>query len=166
MCDPVTATVLAVATAATSVVGQVQSARAQEKAIRNQREIVSEENRRAATAELFDQGRAARINQGRTLAAAGEAGLSISSGSVQAMLADIAMQRTLQGDRTIANMESRQAQTDAETNSMLSQTGRPTALGAGLQIGMAGASAFSSARALQIRKEAISDRAAASATGG
>lgn len=164
MCDPVTATVLAVATAAASVHTQIKAANAQESAIRQQMELASEENRRVASAELFDQSRAARVQQGRTMAAAGEAGLSLSSGSIQGLLTDIAMQRTLQGDRTIANMESRHAQNVAEGSSMLSQIQKPTALGAGLQIASAGAGAYSSASSLKLQREGASTAAAAKAS--
>jgi hypothetical protein len=128
-------------------------------------DAVSEENRRVASAELFDQARAARVEQGRVMAAAGEAGLSLSGGSLQGLLTDIAMQRTLQGDRTIANMESRHAQNVAEGESMLSQTTRPTALGAGLQIASAGVSAYSNASGLKLQKKQASADAAAKATG-
>lgn len=166
MCDPITATVLAVATTAASTVSQIKAAKAQEKAIRNQMELASEENRRVASAELFDQSRASRIEKGRAMAAAGEAGLSLSSGSIQGILTDIAMQRSLQGDRTIANMESRHAQNLAEGKSMLSQIQKPTALGAGLQIASAGASAYSSASSLKLQRSQASASAAANATGG
>lgn len=166
MCDPITATVLAVATTAASTVSQIKAAKAQEKAIRNQMEVAALENRRVASAELFDQSRAARIQAGRTMAAAGEAGLSLSSGSIQGLLTDIAMQRTLQGDRTIANMESRHTQNVAEGASMLSQTSRPTALGAGLQIAGTGFNAYSSASGLKLSRSQSSADAAARATGG
>lgn len=165
MCDPITATVLAVATTAASVVTQVKTANAQEAALRNQMAAASEENRRVASAELFDQSRAARIEQGRVMAAAGEAGLSLSGGSLQTLLTDIAMQRTLQGDRTIANMESRHAQNMAEAESAMSNISKPTVLGAGLQIANAGVGAWSSASKLKLQRKAASDSAAASATG-
>jgi len=165
VCDPITATVLAVATSAAGVVAQVKAANAQEKAIKAQREVVREENRQVVSAELFDQSRAARVQQGRTMAAAGEAGLSLNSGSIQSLLTDIAMQKSLQGDRSIANMESRNAQSNAEAEGMLSQIQKPTVLGAGLQIASAGASAYSSASSLKLQKQQASADAAAKATG-
>lgn len=166
MCDPITATVLAVATTAASVVSQVKTANAQEKALRNQMAVASEENRQVASAELFDQARAARIEKGRVLTAAGEAGLGINSGSIQSLLTDIAMQKTLQGDRTIANMESRQAQNNAEAESAMSNISKPTVLGAGLQIASAGIGAYSNASSLKLQRKAASQSAAANATGG
>lgn len=153
------------ATTAASTVSQIKAAKAQTKAARNQYAAAQEENRRVASAELFDQSRAARIEQGRTMAAAGEAGLSLASGSLSGLLTDIAMQKTLQGDRTIANMESRHAQNLAEHESMLSQIQKPTALGAGLQIASAGVSAYSSASSLKLQRAGASSQAAASATG-
>jgi hypothetical protein len=164
VCDPITATVLAVATTAAGTITQIQSAKAQEKAIRSQMEAAANENRQIASAELFDQARAARVEQGRVLAAAGEAGLNVTGGSLQTLLTDIAMQKTLQGDRTIANMESRHAQNVAEGESMLSQTTRPTALGAGLQIASAGVSAYSSASSLKVQKKQASEDAGGTAT--
>lgn len=166
MCDPITATVLAVASTASGIVAQTKAAKEQERSIRRQMELASEENRRVASAELFDQARAARIEQGRVMASAGEAGLSLSSGSIQGLLTDIAMQRTLQGDRTIANMESRHAQNLAEGESMLSQVQSPTALGAGLQLASAGVSAFSNASTLKLQRQALSADAAKKATTG
>lgn len=147
MCDPVTA---AIAVGVTTVVGtgasiaaQAKTAKAQTAAIRAQQEVVAEENRQAASADLFDQMRAARREQGRIRAAAGEAGLGLNSGSVEAMLLDSAMQREMQGGRTIANMESRHRANTAEAQSMLSQIQQPTALGAGIQMAGAMASAWS-----------------------
>lgn len=166
MCDPITATVLAVATTAASVVSQVKTANAQEKALRNQMAAASEENRQVASAELFDQARAARIEQGRVMTAAGEAGLGINSGSIQSLLTDIAMQKTLQGDRTIANMESRHAQNIAEAESAMSAISKPTVLGAGLQIASAGVNAWNSASSLKLQRSAASAAAADSATKG
>jgi hypothetical protein len=164
MCDPVTATVLAVTTAAASSVAQIKAAKAQEKAVRQQMELAAVENQRVASAELFDQSRAARIEKGRVMSAAGEAGLSLSSGSIQTLLTDIAMQRTLQGDRTIANMESRHAQNVAEGASMLSQIQRPTALGVGLNMATAGVNAYSGATSLKLQRQQASADAAARAS--
>lgn len=144
MCDPVTIgiTALAVATSTAEVVSQAKAAKAQTKAILNQREVMLEENRRAASAELFDRSREARREAARIRTAAGEAGLSLTSGSVEAMLMDSAMQQELAGDRTLANYESRNRATNAEAKSMLSHVQKPTALGAGLTIAGAAAGAY------------------------
>lgn len=147
MCDPVTAAVVvgvtSVASTAAIVVAQTKAANAQAKAINDQLAVTREETRQEAMAQLFDQMRAARREQGRIRTTAGEAGLSLSGGSIEALLLDSAMQMELQGSRTIANMESRHNANVADANSMMSQIQKPTALGAGLQIASAAASAWS-----------------------
>lgn len=156
MCDPVSiaiaAGVASVASTAAGVVAQAQSAKAQTRALKAQAADAREETRQIASAELFDQMRATRREQGQIRAAAGEAGLSLTSGSIEGLLMDSAMQGELQGDRTIANMESRNRANKAEANSMLSQIEKPTLLGAGLQIGSSAISAFSSVKKAQIPK--------------
>lgn len=139
-----------------STVGQVsaanKSAKAQARAIEDQRLIVREETRRDATNELFDQMRDARRQQGRIRVAAGEAGLGLQSGSVEGLLFDTAMQMELNGDRTLANMESRNRANEAQAESMMSQVQQPTALGAGLQIASAAGSAWSGAQQMKIMR--------------
>jgi hypothetical protein len=157
MCDPVTASialaVTAVASTGANLMAQSKTANAQHAAINAQQAVVQEENRQAASGELFDQMRASRREQARIRAAAGEAGLSLTSGSIESLLNDSAMQGSLQGGRTIANMESRHRASNAETESALSQIQKPTALGAGLQLASAAASAWSGVQGakLQVR---------------
>lgn len=157
MCDPVTA---AIVVAATSVVGttanviaQSKAAKAQARAINEQAAVTQQENRLAASSQMFDDMRAARREQGRIRAAAGEAGLSLSSGAVEGILMDSQMQLGLKNDRTLANLESRQMATNAEANSMMSQVQKPTLLGAGLQIGSAAASGFAGIQNAKIMKK-------------
>ena len=69
------------------------------------------------------------------MTAAGEAGLSLNSGAVDSLLLDSAMQQSLANQRSLANMESRIAASDAEANSMRSRVAAPTLLGAGIRIG-------------------------------
>lgn len=154
MCELVTAITgaLAIASTAASVVSQSKAAKAQEAAILGQQELVSEENRRQATNELFDQMRAARREQGRIRTAAGEAGLGLNSGVIEGLLLDTVVQKELNGDRTLANLESRHAAATAQTESALSRIQSPTVLGAGLQIGTQAIGAFSSAQAAKIAK--------------
>ncbi|HEX7857490.1 MAG TPA: hypothetical protein VF503_27730 [Sphingobium sp.] len=137
MCDPIVGLVLTVATTAASAIGQMQAAKTQAKAITAQQQVMVEENRKAASTEIFDRMRSARREQGRIRTAAGEAGLSLGSGSVENLLLDSAMQSELSNQRSLANMESRIAAGDAEANSMRSQVQSPTLLGAGLQIASA-----------------------------
>ncbi len=153
MCDPLTASVvLSVATAATSTVAQIKSAKSQTKALNEQAMVVREENRQVATAETFDAMRAARREQARIRTAAGEAGLSLSSGSVEALLRDSAMQGELNRDRILANLESRNTAAQAETASALSRIQKPTALGAGLNIASAAADGWAKLDAAAIKK--------------
>lgn len=146
MCDPVSASIALAVVSTVGTVGQVVAARktanAQEKSIRLQHERVAEENRDAASAEMFDQMRAARREQAKIRTAAGEAGLGLNGGSIEGLLFDSAMQMELQGSRTMANLESRNASNDADAESMLSQIQKPTLLGAGLQVAGAAASGF------------------------
>ena len=131
---------------------QAKSAKAQTKAIRQQQAVVAEENRRAASGELFDQMRATRREQARIRVASGEAGLSLQSGTIENLLMDSAMQGQLQGSRTMANLESRQAATTAEAASALSQIQKPTALSAGLQIGSSAAAGWSDIQTAKINR--------------
>lgn len=129
----------------------MQSAKSQMKAIATQQERMAEENRVATSTEMFDRDRQARREQARILTAAGEAGLSLNSGAVENMLLDSAMQQNLSNQRSLANMESRIAASDAEANSMRSKVASPTLLGAGLQIA---GSVASNTKGLGIVKEA------------
>lgn len=146
---------MSTASAAASVSAQTKSANRQTDAINNQRTVVREETRQQATSEIFDRMRAGRREQGKIRAAAGQAGLSMSSGgSIENLLLDSAMQMELANTRTMANMESRHRANEAEADSMLSRIQKPTALGAGLQIASAAASGWSGVQnaKLQVRK--------------
>lgn len=157
MCEPITAAaimsaVATVASTAASVSAQAKAAKAQTKAINEQVAVDREENRQQASAELFDEMRATRREQARIRAAAGEAGLSLGSGSVEALLMDSAQQGEFQTDRTLANMESRHQAELAQANSMMSKIQKPTALGAGIQIGSAIADGYSTVAKAKIGK--------------
>lgn len=149
MCDPVTLTVIAVASAASSVIGQVQSANAANKAINAQNLSRQKEIDRSTSAEINDRLREARREQGRIAVAAGEAGLQLESGSVEGLLFDSAQQAELSNDRSLANRESRKAAANAEAQAHM--TSKPTVLGAGLQIGLAGGSAYGRADAAKTK---------------
>lgn len=158
MCEPITAAaivagVTSVASAGASIVAQSKSAKAQTKALNQQAAVAREETRLEASGELFDSMREARREQGRIRAAAGEAGLSLSSGSIEDMLLDSAMQAELRSDRTLANMEARNRANEAEATSMASRISKPTALGAGLQLAAAGASAWSGIQNAKIKRD-------------
>ncbi len=136
---PAIAIGLAVATTAVSVVGQIQSANAQAKAINNQLAAKQHQIDLAASQEINDRLRQARREQGRILVAAGESGLSLESGSVNALLEDAQMQATLSNQTSLANRESRKEAATAEAEAAMPN--KPTLLGAGLQIALAGANA-------------------------
>lgn len=161
MCDPLTAAivsgVIGVVQTGASVIAAGKTAAAQEKAIREQNARVSEENRVKASTEMFDQTRAARREQAAIRVAAGEAGLSLNSGSVEALLLDSAAQLEMANSRSIANLESRQSAITAETESMLSQVQKPTLLGAGLQIAGAAASGWSAVQDAKLSKAQASN---------
>lgn len=158
MCDPVSASialaVIGTAQAAGGAIAARKNAKVQEKAIRQQHERVAEENRDVASAEMFEQMRGARREQAKVRTAAGEAGLGLNGGSIEGLLFDSAMQMELQGSRTLANLESRQAANTADAESMLSQVQSPTLLGAGLQVAGAAASGFAGVQnaKLQVKK--------------
>ena len=140
MCDPVTLAIGAtLATTAVSVVGQIQSANAANKAIRQQHKVQQKQIDQQAADEITQRLRQARREQGRIMVAAGESGLQTESGVVQALLTDAAMQATLSNQNSLANRESRKEAATAQANAQM--VSKPTALGAGLQIGLAGLNA-------------------------
>lgn len=150
MCLPLALAIpiaLATAGAAVGVVGQIQSANAQNAATEAQYKAGAKEIDHAATAEINDRLREARRDMGRIMVAAGESGLSLSSGSVDALVSDAAMQATLSNENTLANRESRKEALSADANAKM--VSKPTALGAGLQIAISGASAAASAGAFK-----------------
>lgn len=149
--------VTSVVSTGAGIVAQASAAKKQAKAINAQNALVNEENRKAASGEMFDQARAARREQAKIRTAAGEAGLSLSSGSIEALLLDSATQMELSGSRTLANMESRESANNAEATSMMSQIQKPTLLGAGLQLGSAAASAWSGVQNAKIVKAKASE---------
>lgn len=135
--------VATVASTGAQIITANKAAKRQEAALRDQMAVAKEETRREASSEMFDTMRAARREQGKVRAQAGESGLSLTSGSIEAMLMDSAMQAELANDRTLANMESRHKSQMAEAEGMASRIQKTTALGAGLQLSAAAASAFS-----------------------
>jgi hypothetical protein len=155
MCEPITASIVAgaltVASTAANVFAQAKSAKEQAHAINNQLKVNTEESREQATDELFDQMRATRREQSRIRSAAGEAGLSTDSGNVEDMLMDSAVQGQLKNDRSIANLESREASLQANAESQMSKVQSPTVLGAGLQIASSAVSAWSGVRSAQLK---------------
>lgn len=153
ICDPVTiAVTMAVVSTAASVVGEIQSAKVQKRAISDQLAVQQGEILKAETAELNDRQRTARREQARIKVAAGQAGLNI-GGSVEAMLNDSLFQNSLAAERTKLNADSQQNAAVAEANAMYSRINEPTLLSAGLRIGTSAAQGYSSGKSLQIQKQ-------------
>ncbi len=163
MCEPVTImTTLAVASTAASIVSQVQSAKRQEAAIRDQLAVSTEEINDKSTAAVNDRQRAARREQARIKVAAGQAGLQL-GGSIDMLLKDSLMQAGLDEERTNDNRASELSNVRSEANSMLSRVERPTLLGAGLQLASAGMSGYSAGTGLKINR---ANAARVAASGG
>jgi hypothetical protein len=138
---------LATATAAVSVVGQIQSANNAAKAIEAQYEQRKEQIDEKTSAEISDRLRQARREQGRIMVAAGESGVNTASPVIQGLLTDASMQATLSNQRSLANRESAREAARTEANAMMPS--KPTLLGAGLQIALSGASAAQGAGAFK-----------------
>jgi len=134
---------VAAATTAVGVVGQIQAANAQAKAINAQLAARDKEIDQKASAEINDRRREARRQQGRILVAAGESGLSLASGNIEGLLVDNAMSATLSNERTLSNRDSEREAAKAEAQAAMPS--KPTVLGAGLQIGLSGLGAFTNA---------------------
>lgn len=148
MCLPAVAAaaLIAGATQAVGVISANQQAKAANAALNQQNTVRKQEVDKAATAEINARLREMRREQSRIMVAAGEAGLSLQSGSVESLLMDSAMQAELANDASLANRESRKLASDAETQSRMQA--KTTLLGAGLRIGLAagGAAMGQSAR--------------------
>lgn len=141
MCLPAVAAaaLIAGATQAVGIIAGNQQAKAYNKAINQQNTLRKKEIDQAATAEINERLREMRREQSRIVVAAGEAGLSLNSTSVEALLLDSMQQAELSNDTSLANRESRKIASDAEAQSRMQA--KTTLLGAGLQIGLAAGSA-------------------------
>lgn len=140
MCDPISIGIgLAVATTAVSVVGQIQSANNEAARIQAEHDAKQHEVDVQTSEQINSRLREARREQGRILVAAGESGLNTASPVVQGLLTDASMQATLANQESLANRASRKRAITAEANADMPN--KPTMLGAGLQIALAGGSA-------------------------
>lgn len=81
----------------------------------------------------------------------GEAGLAL-TGSVDALLFDIAMQAELNYGRSLANLESRTTANVAEANAAYSNVSNPSVLSAGLQLGVSALNGWSGIEQAKIEK--------------
>lgn len=149
MCIPAVAAaaLIAAGTQAVGVISANQAAKQTNRALQAQNDQRKREIDRAATAEINNRLREMRREQARIQVAAGEAGLSLGSGSVEALLFDSLQQAELANDTSLANRESRKLASDADTASRLQA--KTTLLGAGLRIGLAAGSAAMNAKGAQ-----------------
>lgn len=145
MCAPIVAAGIAMAATALSTISANQAAHQQNKALQAQNTLQKKQIDQQATDEINQRLRAMRREQARIQVAAGEAGLSLGSGSVEAQLFDSMQQAEISNDTSIANRESRKMASDATTASRLQS--KTTALGAALKIGLAGAGAYAGSEA-------------------
>lgn len=160
MCDPVTTMIaLTVASTAASIVSEVQSAKRQEGAIRDQLAVTQNEVNDKASAEVNDRLREARREQAKIKVAAGEAGLKL-GGSIDLLLKDSMMQAGLSNERTLGNRDRELTAANAEANSMLSRVEKPTVLGAGLRLATAGMQGYASGTSLKINRQNAQTNAA------
>lgn len=158
MCDPVTMTIVAVASTAAGIVGQVQSAKAQQRAIDAQFEQSQKEFAAKASAETNDRLREARREQSRIKVAAGEAGLQL-GGSIDLLLKDSMLQSSMAAGRIQDNQGREVLNAKAEADSMSSRVERPTLLSAGLQIANSGVSGYERGQSIKINRAAAAGRA-------
>lgn len=146
MCDPVTATLLALSLGSTAVgtVGQIQSGKAQARAINQQNEIAAEEIATAAGVEMTERARAARRERGSLRAAGSAAGINLdTSGSFIAALQSATMNQGIDSGLVVYNERTRQRARQAEARSAMSRVYIPSALEAALTIGGRAASDYS-----------------------
>jgi hypothetical protein len=154
MCLPL-APVLAVVgavTSAVSVISEIKAANYQNKAISDQLQNSYHQIADQQAAENNDRSRAARKEQGRIAVAAGEAGLQLSSGSIEGLLMDSTMQRQLSSERTGLNADNMRQQARDEANKYYSQVQQPSVVGAGLRVASGTIGGYSSGLQLQIAR--------------
>nr|WP_127711109.1 hypothetical protein [Novosphingobium umbonatum] len=141
----------------------MQSAEAQQAAIRNQQEAASTQIAKQEQAQTNDRLRAARQEDSRIRVAAGEAGLSLGSQSIETMLMNNQMQTGLGVERIGLNADNQNENNTAEANAALSRAATPSALSAGLQLGLSGYQGFKAGENLKLQKSLASTKIAAGA---
>lgn len=156
---------MAVVSTAASVVTEYQSAKNQNKAISDQLAQGQKQVAQQESSQLNERAREARKEQGRMMVAAGEAGLQLSSGSIEAMLLDSAMQQKLADANIGQNAENQSADQTAEANRYYSQVQAPSVIGAGLRLVSSGVQGYAAGRAATIGKQAASSAAAKQVAG-
>jgi len=146
-----------------SVVGQSEAASAQQSAINNQLDQNYKQIALQQQSQENDRLRASRQEDSCIRVAAGEAGLSLGSQSIEMMLLNNQMQTGLASERIGLNTDIQRQNAEAEANHSLSQVAAPTALGAGLQLGLSAANGFIQGQSLQVKRGQASPAAVAKA---
>ena len=146
--------VMAITSTAAQVVGQVQSAKAQQAAIDAQLQQNLTEFSAKASAETNDRLREARREQSKIKVAAGEAGLQL-GGSIDLLLKDSNLQSSMAAGRIQDNMGREVNNAAAEANSMSSRIESPTLLSAGLQIGNSAVGGYQQGQSIQINRSKV-----------
>ncbi len=156
MCDPVTLTVLAIATTGVNLYAQSQTAKAQRNTINQQAENEREETLEAGEEELGVRIRAARESRARARVAAGESGAL--GASFAAQLNQSLSDSNLDAALVAKQIAFSQRNVDDRANVALAGIRSPSALEAGLQIASAGVSGFATGQSIQDRKSAKSKK--------
>ncbi len=153
MCDPVTMSVLAIATAGVQTYAQHQTAKAQADAINAQRKNEREEALESAEEELGQRIRAARERRSRARVAGGESGALGNSfiASINQSLQDQDMDAAI----VQKNVAFAQRGIDDRANTALAGIRSPSALEAGLNIATAGVQGFSLGQSISDRRKAV-----------
>jgi hypothetical protein len=156
---------LAVASTAASVFTEVQTANAQNKAISAQLQQGQQQVADQVQAQENTRARQARVEQGRMMVAAGEAGLQLDSGSVENMMLDSQMQQLQANDAIKTNGEHQDQNLTSEANRFYSQVQTPSVIGAGLRLVSSGITGYNQGATAALQRQQIS-RAAGGSSGG
>lgn len=155
--------VMAVVSTASSLIAAKQGANAQRAAINDQLQVQYDNQAKQTQAQTNDRLMAARQEDSRIKVASGEAGMSLGSQSIEMALLNNQMSTGLASERVGLNKDIANQANLSEANQMMSKTATASALGAGLQIGLAGAQGALSGRNLKLSRAAASTAAAAKA---
>lgn len=154
------AATLGVASAGASFIQQAVTANSQNKAITDQLAQGQEQVKEQQASQLEQRQREGWKEQGRMQVAAGEAGLQLSSGSIESMLMDSQMQTSLDGGNINLNAEHQDQNLASEAGRYYSMVNNPSIIGSGLRLISSGLSGFNSGTANALKKNTISTNAA------
>lgn len=139
-----------VATTTASIVAQSQEASRNAALIQGQEKLQQNQIAVAAGNQESNAAQEARAAQAQSIAAAGAAGINTGSNSFLASLQTTAMNASMFENVIQESEQNSEAGSVAEANTQLATAASsPTFLGAGLEIGVSGASAYASASMMQ-----------------